>query len=67
MSAVTQKTYISIDEEGSEAAAATDMHILTSSGEEFESKVLDLSRPFLYGIVETSTGMPLFMGCQAKF
>ena len=67
LSAVTQKTYISIDEEGAEAAAATDMHILTSSGEEFESRVLNLNRPFLYGIVETSTGMPLFMGCQAKF
>lgn len=63
-----QKTYIRIDETGAEAAAATDMTVLTSTGEKQPKKaVLDLNRPFLFGIVETSTGMLLFMGCQARF
>ena len=60
---IMQKTFFKVDEEGVEAAAVTDV----SNGHTYDpdkSSIIELrfNRPFIYGIVETSTNMPLFIG-----
>lgn len=52
---------IKVNEKGAEAAAVS-AGWSTSSGEEFQPIFLTFDRPFIYGIVERSTGMPLFIG-----
>ncbi|MDR0572631.1 MAG: serpin family protein [Tannerella sp.] len=61
---VTQKTYIQVDEKGTEAAAVTEIGMLGSSGpgEVVVPKVFRADRPFLFMILERSTGTILFMG-----
>lgn len=69
VSSVIQKTSISVDEKGTEAAAGTyDMFDLTYSGEEQKPKIVEmvLNRPFFYTIRETSTNTPLFIGYQGS-
>lgn len=64
ISHVTHKTYVSVDEQGTEAAAATDVGIKTTSapvGKEFIA-----NRPFYFQIRDTETGTILFMGVFAK-
>lgn len=63
---VQQGTYIHVDEEGTEAAAAT---VIWAGGSAGPTKEIDLTfdRPFIYLIRETSTGTILFMGQQVKF
>ena len=60
---IMQKTFFKVDEEGVEAAAATDV----SNGHTYDpdkSSIIELrfNRPFVYGIMEASTNMPLFIG-----
>lgn len=60
---IMQKTFFKVDEEGVEAAAVTDI----SNGHTYDpdkSGIIELrfNRPFIYGIAETSTNMPLFIG-----
>ena len=69
VSDVIQKTSISVDEKGTEAAAGTyEMFDLTYSGEEQKPKIVEmvLNRPFFYTIRETSTNTPLFIGYQGS-
>ena len=69
VSSVIQKTSISVDEKGTEAAAGTyEMFDLTYSGEEQKPKIVEmvLNRPFFYTIRETSTNTPLFIGYQGS-
>jgi len=57
---VKQKTYINVDEEGTEAAAATSVTVgLTSV---FTNSV-SFNRPFLFAIKEKYTNAILFIGC----
>lgn len=59
---VLQKTYVDVDEEGTEAAAATSVGIgLTSARPEFRA-----DRPFLVVIRERFSGTILFLGKIAK-
>lgn len=61
ISEVRHKTFIKVDEKGTEAAAVTSVEVtLTSMPVEIQKVVFD--RPFVYGIVDTTTGIPLFMG-----
>jgi len=61
ISEVKHKTYIKVDEKGTEAAAVTSVEATaTSMPAELPKVVFD--RPFVYGIVDTTTGIPLFMG-----
>lgn len=67
ISLLKQKTFISVDESGTEAAAVTIIGAkLTSAGPQ-ESPVFHVTRPFVYAIREVSTGVLLFLGVQESF
>jgi serine protease inhibitor len=51
------KTFISVDEEGTEAAAVTSVAVYDSANPEIQ-----FNRPFFYAIREVETGTILFMG-----
>ena len=61
---VRQKAAILLDEKGTKASAVTD--ICEAEGlvflEDIKVKKVYLNRPFIYEIVETETGLPLFVG-----
>lgn len=58
ISAVKHKTFIEVNEEGTEAAAVTSVEVgVTSIG-----NFITFNRPFLFAIAEKSTGVILFMG-----
>ena len=60
---VIQKTYISVDEKGAEAAAVTAISMaLTSMPRPVEKKVMNLNRPFLYFITDYAAEKVLFIG-----
>ncbi len=56
-----QKTFISVDESGTEAAGTTWMDTNINSGEHSSISV-KLNRPFFFFIQEKSTELILFMG-----
>lgn len=58
---VLHQTFIETNEEGTEAAAATVVIIGTTSIPQ-NPPVIDINRPFLYFIRETTTGTIVFMG-----
>ena len=61
--AVAHKAYIDVDEQGTEAAAATAVVMRTAAAMRPPSPVtMVVDRPFLFAIVETGTGLPLFLG-----
>ncbi len=67
ISEVQHKTFVQVDEEGTEAAAVTSVGIgRTSIGDNF---VMKADRPFIFVIRENNTGAILFMGkiVQPKF
>ncbi len=60
---VLHKTYIKVDASGTKAGAVTAVEMNTESAmppEEIKQVYLD--RPFLYMIVDNSTGLPIFFG-----
>jgi serpin B len=61
---VLHKARIKVDEEGSEAAAVTDIEMrkVTSSGPDGKSIVFHADRPFLFAITEVSSGAIFFLG-----
>ena len=59
---VLHKTYVEITEAGTRAAAVT---VVTDAAESMppdEIKTVILDRPFVYAIVDTDTGLPIFIG-----
>lgn len=60
ISRVLHQTYIKTDEEGTEAAAATVVEFEFTSMP--STTVVNINRPFLYFIRETTTGTIVFMG-----
>ena len=64
ISDVIHKTHIEVDRNGTKAAAVTAAIIakVTSVGEEKQPVYVTLDRPFVYGILDTETGIPLFIG-----
>ena len=58
---VRQKTYIKVDEKGTEAAAVTSVAPETTSMP-VELPRLVFDRPFVYAILDVTTGIPLFIG-----
>ncbi len=58
VSEIKQKTFVEVNEEGTEAAAVTSVGIYAPSG----PPSFYADRPFLYMIRERSTGVILFIG-----
>ena len=61
ISEVKHKTFIKVDEKGTEAAAVTSVEVTETAMINDIPKVV-FDRPFIYGIIDTETGIPLFMG-----
>ncbi|MBP1918602.1 serpin family protein [Youngiibacter multivorans] len=57
---VLHKTFISVDELGTKAGAVTKVEIRDESF--IETKIVRLDRPFIYAIIDNSTGLPIFIG-----
>jgi serpin B len=61
--AVAHKAYIDVDEHGTEAAAATAAVMTMLAAMRPPPPVtMVVDRPFLFAIIETTTGLPLFLG-----
>lgn len=59
ISKVIHKTYISVDEKGTKAAAVTAVTVDTAY---MEPKTVYLDRPFVYMVIDCENGLPLFIG-----
>ena len=59
---VLHKTFIEVDNMGTRAAAVTSVSIEAECAEPTMPKTVKLDRPFLYAIVDNSTGLPIFIG-----
>jgi len=59
---VTHQAFIETNEEGTEAAAATVVDVGVTSAGPDDPVLLDVNRPFIYFIRETTTNSILFMG-----
>ncbi len=63
ISQVAHEAYISVDEAGTEAAAATAVVIIESAGHVVTAHpTVTVDHPFLFAITDTKTGTPLFLG-----
>lgn len=62
ISDVKQKTFIEVNEEGSEAAAITSVTVMRTTALPPDYIVFDVDRPFVFIIRERATGTVLFMG-----
>jgi serpin B len=63
ISAIAHKAYIDVDEHGTEAAAATAaVFAALAAMRPPPPFTMVVDRPFLFAIIETSTGLPLFLG-----
>ena len=62
VSMVLQKAKIEVDEEGSKAAAVTVVETLDAAAPPSRPIMFHANRPFMYAIVEHSTGTIFFMG-----
>jgi serpin B len=62
ISAITQKTYLRVDEEGSEAAAATAVTIERSAMPRSETVEMKVDKPFLFALRDAETGLILMSG-----
>jgi serpin B len=61
--AIAHKAYIDVDEHGTEAAAATAVVMMAMAFTRPPPPVdMVVDRPFLFAIIDTPTGMPLFLG-----
>ncbi len=62
---VIHKTFVRVDEKGTEAAAVTSVEMRTT-GMPISEKELVFDKPFVYGIMDLDSGMPLFVGIMEK-
>ncbi|CAF0832776.1 unnamed protein product [Didymodactylos carnosus] len=66
ISKVIHKAYIDVNEEGSEAAAATSVIMMRCAVMRSETVEFKCDRPFLFFIREANRDIPLFMGKYSK-
>jgi serine protease inhibitor len=66
ISEVKQKTFIDVNEKGTEAAAATSVGLKTSSMPAGEPFHMEVNRPFFIAITDNVTGALLFMGAVSN-
>jgi serine protease inhibitor len=62
ISKVKQKTFIEVNEEGTEAAGATSVEIVKESASLDEPFQMEINRPFFIAITDHETGTILFIG-----
>lgn len=62
ISEVKHKTFIEVDEQGTEAAASTGVQMQALSAKVDKPKEFTVDRPFLFAIREKQTGIVLFLG-----
>jgi serpin B len=62
ISTVAHKAYVDVDEQGTEAAAATAVAVFAAALRPPPPVTMIVDRPFLFAIVHTATGLPLFLG-----
>jgi serine protease inhibitor len=63
ISAVVHQAYIDVDEQGTEAAAATAITMRPMAAiRQPEPVTMTVDRPFLFAIVDPASGLPLFLG-----
>jgi serpin B len=63
ISAVAHQAYIDVDEQGTEAAAATAVTMRQMAAVRAPEPVtMTVDRPFLFAIIDTASGLPLFLG-----
>ena len=63
ISKVIQKTHIDLDNSGTRAAAVTAISIKSEGAiMDLESYRVELDRPFIYTIIDTENGLPIFIG-----
>jgi serpin B len=61
ISDVIHEAYIAVDEEGTEAAAATAV-VMRATSAPMDPATLTIDRPFLFMLYDRDTGTPLFLG-----
>lgn len=66
ISRVLHNTFIRFDEAGTKAGAATVVEMMPECAM-LDMEYLTFDRPFIYAIVDTSTGMPIFIGAVENF
>lgn len=66
ISKVKQKTFIDVNEEGTEAAAATSIEMATESAPMNPPFYMEINRPFFIAITDDKIGAILFMGTIAN-
>ncbi|HEY4240426.1 MAG TPA: serpin family protein [Kofleriaceae bacterium] len=62
LSSVFHKTFVRVDEKGTEAAAATAAAMVPRSGPPRPEVTFIADRPFLFAIIDDATGLVLFLG-----
>lgn len=62
ISEVVQKTWLAVDEEGTEAAAATGVTVGVTSARVDAPIPFVVNRPFIYTLRDAQTGLVLFVG-----
>jgi serpin B len=62
ISKVKHKTFVEVNEEGTEAAAVTSVEVMDTSVGEPHPMDFSVNQPFLFAIKENSTGVILFIG-----
>ena len=62
ISQVLHKTFLAVDERGTQAGTATIVETSAGADAPEEGKTVYLDQPFLYMIVDRETGLPVFLG-----
>lgn len=62
ISSVKHKTFLQVDELGTEASAATDVAVMKASVVNEPTQTIVFNHPFIYAIVDAQTNLPLFLG-----
>ena len=62
ISQAVHKTYISVDEQGTKAAASTMVGMTYTTAVPLMRQKVILDRPFIYMIIDQATGIPVFIG-----
>ena len=66
ISAILQKVYVGINEQGTEAAAATSVMVRAASIAPTRSDIITLDKPFIFALRDNASGLMLLSGYIGK-